>query len=43
MKRQLAKQEMEEKSETKLRLTQLENDMKDIKNLLTEIAAIRKA
>lgn len=43
MKRELAKQEMEEKSETKLRLAQLENDMQDIKKLLTEIAALRKA
>ena len=43
MKRELAKQEMEEKSETKMRLAQLENDMQDIKKLLTEIAALRKA
>ena len=43
MKRELAKQDMEEKSETKMRLAQLENDMQDIKMLLTEIAALRKA
>lgn len=42
MKRQLAKQEMEEKSETKDRLAKLETDMQDIKNLLVEIAALRK-
>ena len=42
MKRQLAKQELEEKNETKMRLAQLETDMRDIKNLLVEIAA-RKA
>lgn len=42
MKRQLAKQELEEKTETKNRLAKLENDMQDIKSLLVEIAA-RKA
>lgn len=42
MKRQLAKQELEEKNETKMRLAQLETDMRDIKNLLVEIAALRK-
>ena len=43
MKRQLAKQEQQEKSETKMRLAKLESDMQDIKNLLVEIAAHRKA
>jgi hypothetical protein len=42
LKRQLAKQEMDEKSETKMRLAKLESDMQDIKNLLVEIAALRK-
>ncbi len=42
LKRQLAKQELEEKSETKMRLAKLESDMQDIKNLLVEIAALRK-
>ena len=42
MKRQLAKQEMQEKSDTKDRLAKLESDMQDIKNLLVEIAALRK-
>ena len=42
MKRQLAKQELEEKTETKNRLAKLEEDMHDIKSLLVEIAA-RKA
>jgi len=42
MKRQLAKQELEEKTETKNRLAKLEEDMHDIKNLLVEIAALRK-
>jgi hypothetical protein len=42
MKREIAKKEMYEKSETKERLAQLESDMQDIKNLLIEIAALRK-
>jgi hypothetical protein len=42
MKRELAKKEIFEKTETKERLAKLENDMQDIKNLLIEIAASRK-
>ena len=42
MKRELAKKETCEKSETKERLAKLETDMQDIKNLLIEIAALRK-
>jgi len=43
MKRELAKKEKKEKSETKERLAKLESDMQDIKQLLIEIAALRKA
>ena len=32
----------QEENETKMRLAKLENDMQDIKNLLIEIAALRK-
>jgi hypothetical protein len=42
MKREMIKKEMFEKSETKERLAKLESDMQDIKNLLIEIAALRK-
>lgn len=42
MKRELAKKEKNEKSETKERLAKLESDMQDIKQLLIEIAALRK-
>jgi len=42
MKRELAKKERNEKSETKERLAKLETDMQDIKKLLIEIAALRK-
>jgi uncharacterized protein (UPF0276 family) len=41
-KRELVKKEMCEKSETKERLAKLESDMQDIKQLLIEIAALRK-
>ena len=41
-KRDMIKKEQEEKSETKMRLAKLESDMQDIKNLLIEIAALRK-
>jgi len=43
MKRELAKQQQAEKIETKERLAKLENDMTEIKNLLHEIAQMRKA
>lgn len=42
MKREIVKKEQEEKSETKMRLAKLEEDMNEIKNLLKEIAEIRK-
>jgi hypothetical protein len=41
-KRNIIKKEQEEKTETKIRLAKLESDMQDIKNLLVEIAALRK-
>lgn len=43
MKREIAKKQKEEHSETKMRLAQLEQDMTEIKNLLFEIAQMRKA
>ena len=43
MKREMAKKEMCDKTETKERLAKLESDMQDIKNLLIEIAALRKS
>ena len=42
MKREIAKKQQEEQSETKMRLAQLEQDMLEIKNLLIEIAGMRK-
>jgi hypothetical protein len=42
MKREIAKKQKEEQSETKMRLAQLEEDMTEIKNLLIEIAGMRK-
>ena len=43
MKREIAKKQKEEQSETKMRLAQLEQDMTEIKNMLIEIAQMRKA
>jgi hypothetical protein len=43
MKREIAKKQQAEKEETKERLAKLENDMTEIKNLLHEIAQMRKA
>lgn len=43
MKRELAKKQQAEKIETKERLAKLENDMTEIKNLLHDIAQMRKA
>ena len=40
-KRELAKKEMSEKTETKQRLAKIEEEMSEIKNLLREIAASR--
>lgn len=42
MKREIAKKQQAEQSETKMRLAKLEEDMSDIKNLLTQIAQMRK-
>jgi hypothetical protein len=42
MKREIAKKQISEQSETKMRLAQLEQDMSEIKNLLIEIAGMRK-
>jgi len=42
MKRDIAKKQQNEQSETKMRLAKLEEDMTDIKNLLLEIAQMRK-
>jgi hypothetical protein len=43
MKREIAKKQQAEQLETKERLAKIENDMTDIKNLLHEIAQMRKA
>jgi hypothetical protein len=43
MKREIAKKQKEEQTETKMRLAQLEQDMSEIKNMLIEIAQMRKA
>jgi len=42
MKRELAKRQQVEQQDTKERLVKLENDMTEIKNLLLEIAQMRK-
>ncbi len=42
MKREIAKKQQAEQSETKMRLAKLEEDMSDIKTLLTQIAQMRK-
>jgi hypothetical protein len=42
MKREIAKKQQEEQSETKLRLAKLEEDMSEIKSLLRDIAEMRK-
>jgi hypothetical protein len=42
IKREIAKKQLSEQSETKMRLAQLEQDMSEIKNLLIEIAGMRK-
>ena len=42
IKREIAKKQISEQSETKMRLAQLEQDMSEIKNLLIEIAGMRK-
>jgi len=42
-KREVLRQEQEEKMNTKERLAKIETEMQDIKNLLIEIAALRKS
>jgi hypothetical protein len=42
-KREMLKKEKDEKIETRERLAKIETDMQEIKNLLVEIAALRKA
>lgn len=42
-KREVLKKEQQEKIETKERLAKIESEMQDIKNLLIEIAALRKS
>jgi len=42
-KREVLKKEQEEKMDTKERLAKIESEMQDIKNLLIEIAALRKS
>jgi hypothetical protein len=40
--KEIAKKRCEEQSETKLKISQLEEEMREIKNLLIEIADLRK-
>jgi hypothetical protein len=42
VKREIAKKQCQEQSETKLKISQLEEEMREIKNLLIEIADLRK-
>jgi hypothetical protein len=42
VKREIAKKQYEEQSDTKKKLTQLEEEMREIKSLLLEIADLRK-
>ena len=42
MKREIAKKQQNEQSETKMRLDQIEQDMAEIKTLLQDIANMRK-
>lgn len=43
MKREIIKRQQEEQSETKMRLAQLEDDIQCIKQLVKELAELRKA
>jgi hypothetical protein len=43
VKRKIAKKHCEEQTETKTKLAQLEEDMKEIKILLADLATIRKS
>jgi t-SNARE complex subunit (syntaxin) len=42
MKKEIAKKQLEEQKETKLKLAKLEEEMSEIKSLLQEIANMRK-
>lgn len=42
MKKELARKGQQEQSETRQKLTQLENDMAEIKKMLQDIAELRK-
>jgi hypothetical protein len=42
VKREIAKKQCEEQSDTKKKLSQLEEEMREIKSLLLEIADLRK-
>jgi gamma-glutamyl:cysteine ligase YbdK (ATP-grasp superfamily) len=42
VKREIAKKQCEEQSETKRKISQLEEEMREIKHLLIEIADLRK-
>jgi hypothetical protein len=42
MKREIAKKQQADQSETKIRLAKLEEDMSEIKSLLQDIANMRK-
>jgi t-SNARE complex subunit (syntaxin) len=42
MKKEIAKRQLEEQKETKLKLAKLEEEMSEIKSLLQEIANMRK-
>jgi hypothetical protein len=42
VKREIAKKQCQEQLETKLKISQLEEEMREIKNLLIEIADLRK-
>jgi hypothetical protein len=42
MKKELAKKQIEEHNESKMRLAKLEEDMNELKSLMREIASMRK-
>jgi gamma-glutamyl:cysteine ligase YbdK (ATP-grasp superfamily) len=42
MKREIVKKQREEQSETKVKISQLEQEMREIKQILLEIADLRK-
>jgi glutamine synthetase len=42
MKKEIAKKQIEENNESKMRLAKLEEDMNELKSLMREIASMRK-